>query len=78
MVVARPLGTSIPVGSVSEQNPALIANWVSASLAEAFVFLDRSVKRLALLGGTAEAAVPMWFSFFSYGSSERWFIKETE
>jgi len=42
MVVARPLGTSIPVGPVSEQNPALSANWVSASLAEAFVFLGKS------------------------------------
>jgi hypothetical protein len=42
MVVARPLGTSIPVGPVSEQNPALIANWVSVNLLEAFVFLGES------------------------------------
>ena len=42
MVVARPLGTSIPVGPVSEQNPALSANWVSASLAEVFVFSGES------------------------------------
>jgi len=41
-MVARPLGTSIPVGPVSEQNPALTANWLSVNLAAAFVFLGKS------------------------------------
>jgi hypothetical protein len=37
MVVARPVGTSIPVGPVSEQNPALCV-----MSAEAFVFLGKN------------------------------------
>ena len=74
MVVARPLGTSIPVGPVSEQNPAL-----TASLAEAFVFLGKSgVARASLWSAGQPRRLSLRSHLFSSRFVREMVIKETE
>jgi hypothetical protein len=48
---------SIPAGPVSKHNPVFVRK-----AADVFAVPETGRERLAALGGTAEAAVPTWFT----------------